>query len=316
MLIMDQEAWLAEREAHRERVEPWVRDRLERGQRGEKHPVYDFLFEYYAFRPAHLKRYSPGLGVLLEEAERFSLDWPDHYTISERGAIIEVSAFQTRRLPMLRWGIRFLKTTLERAPVFHCFGLHEWAMVYRTPEVRHDKVPLRLSQQELARFVESQNLCCTHFDAFRFFTLEAKPRNRYELERSSVTEHDQPGCIHANMDLYKWSFHQAPFIASKLIADAFELAWMARKIDMRASPYDLSALGFEPIAIETRAGREEYVAWQRKLHELSQPVRERVLQAYQHIEKQVSDHVGMVGNFSNGTSSWSPHDSAASTGSR
>jgi len=113
-------------------------------------------------------------------------------------------------LPMVRWCIQLLKATLERVPVFHCFGLHEWAMVYRSEEVRHEQVPLRLHRDELARFVENQNLCCTHFDAFRFFTPKAAPRNRIQLNRYSQLEHDQPGCIHANMDLYKWAFTLAP----------------------------------------------------------------------------------------------------------
>ena len=41
--------------------------------------------------------------------------------------------------------------------------------------------------------------------------------------------------------------------------DCLELAAQARELDMRASPYDLRDYGFEPIAIETPAGRAEYV---------------------------------------------------------
>lgn len=308
--------WESERAAHRARVQRWVNDRVERSLRGEEHPVYDFLFEYYTFRPAHLRRYSPGLGVILEGATRSELDWPNYFLDTDDGSIIEPVAFPLRRLPMLRFGVQFIETTLNRAPVFHCFGLHEWAMVYRAEEVRHGQVPLRLSHHEIARFVESHNLCCTHFDAFRFFTPDARSRNRISLDRYSAMEHDQPGCIHANMDLYKWAFHIAPFTSSKLIADTFELAWKAREIDMRASPYDLSPMGFIPIAIETKIGREEYVACQRSLYEMSQPIREEVLIAYQAIEQQVSNYVETLGDFSNGTSSWSSQASAASTGSR
>lgn len=296
-------AWQQERTAHQLRVERWTLDRIERSLRGEKHPVYDFLFEYYSFRAAHLQRYSPGLGVLLEEAEVDVLDWPKHYSMRDEGAIIEPSAFNSRRLPMVRWCIQLLKVTLERTPVLHCFGLHEWAMVYRSEEVRHGQVPLRLSSEELARFVESQNLCCTHFDAFRFFTPQAAPRNRLQLNRYSQLEYDQPGCIHANMDLYKWAFTLAPFTSSELTADAFELAWTAREIDMRASPYDLQHMGFVPIAIETKAGREQYIDYQRQLHERSQPIRERLLAAYINIEQAVSDQLAMTGGFSNSMSS-------------
>ncbi len=295
--------WQQERTAHRLRTERWASDRVERSLRGEKHPVYDFLFEYYSFRAAHLQRYSPGLGVLLEEADASAIDWPQHFTFSREGAIIEPAAFPIRRLPMVRWCIQLLRVTLGRPPVFHCFGLHEWAMVYRSEEVRHGQVPLRLPRDELACFVESQNLCCTHFDAFRFFTPQAAPRNRIQLNRYSQLEYDQPGCIHANMDLYKWAFTLAPFTSSELTADAFEMAWAAREIDMRASPYDLQHMGFTPIPIETKAGREEYIDWQRKLHERSQPIRERLLNSYVEIEQAVSAQLATAGGFSNSTSS-------------
>lgn len=285
------DSWQQERIVHRLRVEPWTRDRIERSLRGDKHPVFDFLFEYYSFRAAHLQRYSPGLAVLLEGARTDELDWPSFYTLRTDGAIIEPHAFPSRRLPMVRWCIQLLKATLERDPVFYCFGLHEWAMVYRSDEVRHNQVPLRLAHEEIARFVESQNLCCTHFDAFRFFTPQAAPRNRVQLDRYSQLAYDQPGCIHANMDLYKWAFTLAPFTSSQLVADAFEIAWKAREIDMRASPYDLKEFGFAPIPIETKAGREEYIDWQRQLIQASQPIRKQLLVSYQALEVAVHQTV-------------------------
>jgi hypothetical protein len=66
---------------------------------------------------------------------------------------------------------------LGRAECFTYFGLHEWAMVYRQPveDIRHQGWELRLSPEELASFVESQPLCCSHYDAFLFFTSEAQP---------------------------------------------------------------------------------------------------------------------------------------------
>lgn len=194
---------------------------------------------------------------------------------------------------MLRWTVRFLENCLERHPLFHCYGLHEWAMVYRSPEVRHEQYPLRLSAEELAFFVESQSLCCTHFDAYRFFTPAATPRNRFSLDRFSTIDFEQPGCIHANMDIYKWAFQLMPFVDSVLLADAFELAVEAREIDMRASPYDLTALRFPPIAIETDAGRSEYVAHQQQLFAKAQPLRQRLLNVYQQMVERVSSLVGV-----------------------
>jgi hypothetical protein len=46
---------------------------------------------------------------------------------------------------------------------------------------------------------------------------------------------------------------------------------------MRASPYDLRALGFDPIAIETATGRAEYERVQRAFTARGEPLRERLL---------------------------------------
>jgi hypothetical protein len=280
--------WRSERDDLRRQVKPWTIDRLQRGLRGEKHPVYDFLFEYYSYRPAHLERYTPGLGIVLEGANPADLDWPKLFTCAAAGAVLLPNETLLKRLPTVRWGVRFLRATLERPPVYHCFGLHEWAMVYKTNDVRHRRTPLRLAEREIAAFVDSQRLCCTHFDAFRFFSPDATLLNRYQLDRYAVAAHDQPGCIHVNMDLYKWAFHVAPMTSSRTIVAAFDLARQAREIDMRASPYDLEGLGFEPIRIETKAGREEYVAYQRHIFEASQPIRAKLLQEYETIERELS----------------------------
>jgi hypothetical protein len=79
------------------------------------------------------------------------------------------------------------------------------------------------------------------------------------------------------MDLYKWSFKLAPHAPSELIADCFALARDIREIDMRASPYDLRALGFEPIPIETPAGRASYETHQRAFATRGEPLRTRLL---------------------------------------
>jgi hypothetical protein len=88
---------------------------------------------------------------------------------------------------------------------------------------------------------------------------------------------EQAGCLHANMDLYKWAFKFAPFTPSELIADCFALARDIREIDMRASPYDLRALGFAPIPIETPGGRAEYEGHQRDFAARGQPLRSRLV---------------------------------------
>jgi hypothetical protein len=165
-------------------------------------------------------------------------------------------------------------------------GLHEWAMVFRDPNVRHPYVPFRLLRDATDAVVESQPLRCSHFDAYRFFSSEALPRNRWELTRNATTNHDQPGCVHVNMDLYRFAYKIAPFCPSELLADAFDVARRAREVDMRASPYDLSGYGFAPVRIETSDGRSEYAELQRELYRFGQPVRERLLDVYRRLLEQ------------------------------
>lgn len=279
LIRLPQSVWALRRELYLSRVRPWAEDRLRRMSRGEKHPVHDFLFEYYSFRPAHLLRWSPGPDVVLEEAVPADLGWADFVTC-DGGLVLRPSAFPAHRVPYLRWAVAYLEAIRAREPSFACLGLHEWAMVYRDPNVRHPYVPLRLSLEETDAVVEGQPLRCTHFDAFRFFTRAAAPRNRLPLARQATTEHDQPGCLHVNMDLYRFAYKVAPFCPSDVLADAFELAAAAREVDMRASPYDLSGYGSPPVKIETREGREEYVELQRQLYGRGVPVRGRVLEAY------------------------------------
>jgi hypothetical protein len=137
--------------------------------------------------------------------------------------------------------------------------MHEWAMVYRAPVPRHATVPLRLGSAGTDAVVESMPLRCSHFDAYRFFTEPAAARNAEPLSRARQLDTEQPGCVHAAMDLYKWAYKLGPLVASELVMDCLDLAARAREIDMRASPYDLSGHGFAPIEVDTPAGRAEYV---------------------------------------------------------
>ena len=79
------------------------------------------------------------------------------------------------------------------------------------------------------------------------------------------------------MDLYKWAMKLVPAIPSDLVADALELALDLRVLDMRASPYDLRAMGVVPIEVETPEGKAAYVAEQRRYAARSQVLRARLL---------------------------------------
>jgi hypothetical protein len=285
--------WRDRAARHRERLSPLVEDRLARTARGENHPVRDFLFEYYSYRPAHLLRWTPGPDVLLAGARPGDVPW-NEFVATDGGLVLPATSFPERRRSFLRWALDYLEGISARPPLFGCFGLHEWAMVYRTPEVRHARTPLRLTLADIARVVETEQLCCTHFDAYRFFTPAAVPRNRHRLTRELTDRLDQRACVHVTMDLYKYAYRLAPWVPAELIADAFELAWRARELDMRASPYDLTALGFEPIRVETPDGKEKYVRGQRELAEAAVPIRERLIAAYRHLNNGSSGPVGQV----------------------
>lgn len=159
-----------------------------------------------------------------------------------------------------------LRATENQRAQFGCFGLHEWAMVYRQDDHRHE-VALRLSQAATDAVVDGHQLTCTHFDAFRFFTPEAVPLNRRVLRRDQQAASEQPGCLHANMDLYKWAVKLGPLAPGRLLLDCFELARDIRELDMRASPYDLEEWGYSPVRIESAEGKAEYVAYQRRFAE-------------------------------------------------
>jgi hypothetical protein len=136
---------------------------------------------------------------------------------------------------------------------------------------------LRLPQGEIDALVESRPIRCSHFDAFRFFHADARPLNRLQPNLPDRPEFEQPACVHANMDLYKWAFKAMPWAGSDLLMDCFELAMELRDLDMRASPYELSAYGLEPVRIETAEGRREYEKEQARLAEKARPLRERLI---------------------------------------
>ncbi|HET7328792.1 MAG TPA: 3-methyladenine DNA glycosylase [Nocardioidaceae bacterium] len=268
--------WRRLEAAHQARVDRWLAPHLQRRRAGEKHPVEDFLFSYYSHRPAALRRWHPGPDRVL--AGRSPLAGARGYVEVADGLTLD-PGFVADRVRMLRRTRNLLVATRDRAPSFGCLGLHEWAMVYRQPsaEVRHADWPLRLGQAGTDTVVESHRVRCTHFDAFRFFSTDARPLNTLQPAHDDRVDFEQPGCLHATMDLYKHAFRLSPMVPSELVADCFELARDVRALDMRASPYDLRDLGYEPVRIETAAGKAEYAAAQRGFTERAAPLRRRLI---------------------------------------
>jgi hypothetical protein len=277
--------WQQRARDHRERTEPWVTARRDRRRRGATHPVDDFLFDYYPYSISHLQTWHPGFGVELFGTQHELRDFLGHrdYRSTSHGVTANVSALD-RHEQRLHLVARVLRGTLNRPMQLSCFGMHEWAMVYEVPknDIRHE-YPLRLAPDDIARTVRDVGLRCTHIDAFRFFTDSAKPLNAIEPTRATQPIVEQPGCLHANMDLYKYAMWFRPFIASERVADMFELARAFRDLDMRAAPYDLTSLGYDPIALETATGRRFYASEQRRLGELAQERRSELFADVEHL---------------------------------
>lgn len=256
---------------------------FEKRGRQIRQPIEDFLFEYYSFGPNKLRTWNPGFNVN-PSSDWTSTDSRYHLDPNELKWYLNPSEFPEKRLRMLRWVIQLQEAMITRAPAFGCHGLHEWAMVYKIDEVRHEQLPLRLSPDEIARTVDSLPIRCSHYDAFRFFTPDAVPLNNLNPTYDSRLEFEQGGCIHANMDLYKWAYKFHPWLGSEFIWESFLLAREIRYFDMQASPYDLSAYGLEPICIETPEGRREYTQRQQYFAQKARDVRIKLVEELKKME--------------------------------
>jgi hypothetical protein len=271
--------WAARAAAHESRVERWTAPHRERRRRGETHPVLDFLFTYYSETPGRLRRWHPGPGVRLAPgpgpAPHAGWRW---YATGDDGAVrLDVDTFRAERGDTVRFVRDLLAATASRPAHTGCLGLHEWAMVYRADERRH-AVPLRLGRAGTDAVVESHPIRCSHVDAFRFFTPDAVGLNRLQPTRATQVAMEQPGCLHATMDLYKWAYKLSPAVPGELVTDCLALAAEVRELDMRASPYDLRDRGYAPVRIETPEGKAEYVAAQRGFAARGAVLRSRLLE--------------------------------------
>lgn len=277
--LLEREEWLQRKTDYEEEIAPWIEENLARRGRAQKHPVYDFLFDYYSFRPSHLLQWSPGVGVRLTGVRENEIK-PKARRAADGSLYICHRSIPQKRWRYIHWAHDFLRKTSSRPPRFNCYGLHEWAMVYRTDDIRHS-VPLRLPPHVIDNFVSNQPIYCSHYDAFRFFTEEARPLNRIQPTREEQPLLDQPGCIHVTMDLYRLAYKLYPWCSSELILESLKLARIARAIDMRASPYDLVDYGLSPIKIEEEEGRREYAELQESLYKKGHPTRLKLLRLYE-----------------------------------
>ena len=280
MLILTASQWAPLTRAHEERADALTAGYRVRKAAGDKHAIEDFLYTYYATRPNQLRRWHPGFGVGLEGlAPHAAWRW-----YADRDGVISLDrdAYLRDRGDTVRFVHSLLSATASRPAFTGCFGLHEWAMVYQADERRHP-LPLRLGRAGTDAVVESHPIRCTHFDAFRFFTDAAAGLNRVQPTRQSQVDLEQPGCLHASMDCHKWAMKLGPAVPGELALDCFALAADVRRLDMQASPYDLSAYGERPVTIETSDGKAEYVSRQRELASRASVLRRRQVETCENV---------------------------------
>ncbi len=278
--IITAEEWRERSDAHRETLLTWTMPYRARRSKRQPHPVHDFLFTYYSYSMAKLETWHPPLGTAIE-----SLTLNDKNYTSEGGlTYLCKSTISEKKLAAIRWIKTLLDNTNARPANFGCHGLHEWAMVHRGHEVRHEAtLNLRLPQADIDALVEGHPICCSHYDAYRFFAPSAEPLNKLRPTFETREKNEQPACLHANMDLYKWAYRCMPYIGSDLLLETFHLALEIRAMDMRASPYDLSEWGYQPIKIETREGQLEYEELQKDFSRRAKILRRRLIDAIDHI---------------------------------
>ncbi|MDP1879586.1 MAG: hypothetical protein Q8K60_01440 [Parachlamydiaceae bacterium] len=258
------EEWTQRANVHAALITPITDSFIQRRSLRKKHPVHDFLFTYYNCSPTKLKQWVPSIQEELQFEDHLESNYPwlmgQFFLFNGKNIRINQSFLPTHLFDLIKFILQLCRNILDKPSRFGCFGLHEWAMVYKSSkeEIRHQDNPLRIEPNEIEKFVKSQSLCCSHYDAFRFFTPEAAPLNTIKPSLHSRLHMEQGGCVHANMDLYKWSTKLWPWIGSDFIRKTFFHALEGRELDMRASPYDLKDYGYIPILIETESGRKQY----------------------------------------------------------
>ncbi len=280
--VLDEPTWLAMAQVCRDRHAERLAKQTERRSHGRPDPSVDFLFEYYKLRPSRFLRYSPGFGVMLQGSAAHSFLSDARYAQCEQGIYLRPEALPRHRREGLTWIRHLLQKTLDRPAHFRCHGLHEWALVHGS-ELRHPGFELRVSRDAIASHLEGAGFNCTHYEACRFFAPEALKLNTLQPSAEGMPDTEQPGCLHTNMDLYRWAEKLSPWVPTPLLGETLDLAWQARIIDSRAGPYDLRPVGLQPIPVETEEGRQEFVAAQQHILAIATPLRRALITEYERV---------------------------------
>ncbi|MBL4574556.1 MAG: hypothetical protein JKY51_00460, partial [Opitutaceae bacterium] len=122
-ITLYQPEWIAREQQHILLIDEWVKPHQKRASIHEKHPVYDFLFDYYSFRPSLLRRWQPGIGIFLagSQAEKFLAR--KGYLKTANGITLNPDLRTPKRLRTIQWIGDCLRNCHRRPPQFACYGL-------------------------------------------------------------------------------------------------------------------------------------------------------------------------------------------------
>ena len=166
--VLDGSLWRAYAKEHERRAGRFADPFVRRRERGQAHPVEDFLFTYYTLKPGQFKRWHPGAGViLLDAAERTSwkfyraatedellsagLSPDDARTHAERGdaVLVDIPQFVDKRGTALTFTREILSNTADKKAFLDALvctnGL--WRINQFRTIFRHDYLDLRLGAE-------------------------------------------------------------------------------------------------------------------------------------------------------------------------
>ena len=220
----------------RERVDRLLAEHLARRARGETHPVEDFLHAYYSFSPGRLRRWHPGPGVVLAGAAGMPrASWRFYRDRRRRGG--------PRRRGVPRGAGRHGR--LRAGPPHGDPRPARDRRLLRPPRVGHGLpagtgagAAYRAAPAARPRTAPTPSSTATRSGAATTTPSASSPARRGRATACSrpatvQVALEQPGCLHAGMDVYKWAYKLTPAIPSELVADAFELARDIRVLDMQ-----------------------------------------------------------------------------------
>ena len=165
-------------------------------------PLLNFVFTYYGSdlgAAANLGRWCPPVGVAIEASQD---DRERLWRGIESDGAYDPRMLPKKRIAALERGRAALAATRKRPPIWHCYGLHEWAMQYwpegaqKPPSaVYQAHMRLRVPREVINQVVERRGVRCTHVDALRFFAPAAGELNALgaSLRREEQLELEQPG---------------------------------------------------------------------------------------------------------------------------